>query len=149
VGIEPTRPGITATPTDLKSARATRPHALPKGLSQGPKIPGRTWLQFERFRILTRRRTEMRAGAPGVRSPSLDEALACRFLTVNLIPGGPRSRLAVSHRMDEHESARPFEAASSDADNSENSGGINERPPGQPSEGPVRKLRVGVIRSGH
>ena len=29
VGIEPTRPGETATPTDLKSARATRPRALP------------------------------------------------------------------------------------------------------------------------
>jgi hypothetical protein len=33
VGIEPTRPGRAATPTDLKSARATRPHALPARLS--------------------------------------------------------------------------------------------------------------------
>ena len=29
MGIEPTHPGGTGTPTDLKSARATRPRALP------------------------------------------------------------------------------------------------------------------------
>ena len=31
MGVEPTRPGRAATPTDLKSARATGPHALPSG----------------------------------------------------------------------------------------------------------------------
>ena len=34
MGIEPTHPGKTGTPTDLKSARATRPRALPPGLSR-------------------------------------------------------------------------------------------------------------------
>ncbi len=32
MGIEPTHPGGTGTPTDLKSARATRPRALPNRL---------------------------------------------------------------------------------------------------------------------
>jgi hypothetical protein len=45
VGVEPTRPGRAATPTDLKSARATGPHALPRRIMSGdwagPRIANR------------------------------------------------------------------------------------------------------------
>jgi hypothetical protein len=40
MGIEPTHPGKTGTPTDLKSARATRPRALPPGLSRKAVFEG-------------------------------------------------------------------------------------------------------------
>src|SRR6266404_7521124 len=40
VGVEPTRPGRAATPTDLKSARATGPHALPRRIMSGDSAPG-------------------------------------------------------------------------------------------------------------
>ena|SRR5712692_6220067 len=40
VGVEPTRPGRAATPTDLKSARATGPHALPRRIMSVDPAPG-------------------------------------------------------------------------------------------------------------
>jgi hypothetical protein len=39
VGVEPTRPGRAATPTDLKSARATGPHALPQWIMSADLRP--------------------------------------------------------------------------------------------------------------
>src|ERR1700720_4744600 len=42
MGIEPTHPGGAGTPTDLKSARATRPRALPRRLCRSALKTSRT-----------------------------------------------------------------------------------------------------------